>query len=151
MSIKLNKRKTLRWSAICILIAASCICASAQSGSTPDAVIQDFYKWYIVAVDSGKDPMKGARTTLKKYVTLRFINQIARDEARGVVDVDPFVQTQEWDKEWANNVTVSDLKVKATTATAIMTFGSDTYPRVAVTLVKASGVWKIDRVKDATK
>ena len=122
------------------------VTASRADVKSPETVLQEFYKWYIIAVDNGTDPMKGARTTLKKYVTLRFINQVARDEELGA---DAFVQTQEWDKEWANHVTVSNLKVKATTATAIVTFGSSDYPRVSVTLVKAAGVWKIDRVKEA--
>lgn len=125
--------------------AAAGISSRAALG-TPDSVIKDFYKWYITAIDNNEDPMKKGKATLKKYVTLRFINQVARDEELGA---DAFVQTQEWDKEWANHVTVSNLKVKGTTATAIVTFGSDDYPRVSVTLVKAAGVWKIDRVKDA--
>ena len=120
--------------------------ASRADVKAPETVLQEFYEWYIIAVDNGTDPMKGARTTLKKYVTLRFINQVARDEELGA---DAFVQTQEWDKEWANHVTVSNLKVKAATATAIVTFGSSDYPRVSVTLVKAAGIWKIDRVKEA--
>lgn len=115
----------------------------------PEIVLQDFYKWYIIAVDKGTDPMKGPRTTLKKYVTLRLINQIAHAEARNLIDADSFVQTQEWDKEWANHVAVSNLNVKDATATAIVTFGNDNYPRVSVTLVKAAGIWKIDRVRDA--
>ena len=116
--------------------------------NTPESVIKEFYKWYIIAVDANEDPMKKGKATLKKYVTLRLISQIAREEAKGL-DADSFVMTQEWDKEWANNVTVSKLSVKAATATAIVTFGTENYPRVAVTLVKAAGIWKIDRVKDA--
>ena len=129
------------------------VTAARSDTKTPETVIQEFYEWYIIAVDNGTDPLKGSRTTLKKYVTLRLINQIVRDEARGLLEADSFVQTQEWDKEWANHVTVSDLKVKAATATAtaIVTFGSSDYPRVSVTLVKAAGVWKIDRVKEAVR
>ena len=118
---------------------------------TPESVIKDFYKWYINAIEDGPDPFKKGKTTLKKYVTLRLINQIARDEAKGL-DADAFVMTQEWDKEWANNITVSKLNIKGTTATVIVTFGTLlNYPRVAVTLVKAAGIWKIDRVKDASQ
>lgn len=126
--------------------------SSARAASnTPESVIREFYKWYIIAIEDGPDPFKKGKAKLKTYVTLRLINQIARDEAKGL-DADAFVMTQDWDKEWANNVTVSKLNIKGTTATAIVTFGNVlNYPRVAVTLVKAAGTWKIDRVKDASK
>lgn len=136
---------------LALLGNAETVSAARSDVNTPEAVIQELYKWYIVAVDGGTDPMKSARTTLKKYVTLRLINEIVRDDAKGLLEADSFVQTQEWDKEWANHVTVSKLNVKATTATAFVTFGSPDYPRVAVTLVKAAGIWKIDRVKIAIR
>ena len=131
-----------------MLIAISFTNATAQKSNAPDSVIKDFYKWYINAVADGPDPFKKGKATLKKYVTLRLINQIAREEARGL-DADSFVQTQEWDIEWSKHVAVSKLIVKPAIATAIVTFGNDNYPRVAVTLVKAAGVWKIDRVRNA--
>jgi hypothetical protein len=117
--------------------------------ATPESVIKDFYKWYINAVEGGADPFKKGRATLQKYVTLRLIRQIERAESDGS-DADAFLQTQEWDKAWANTAVVSKLSIKSTTATAIVTFDKETnYPRVLVTLVKEAGVWKIDRVKNA--
>ena len=136
-----------------VMLVIACIVNYAAASSshaalgTPDSVIKDFYKWYINAVEDGPDPFKKGKITLKKYVTLRFIKQIERDGK----DYDEFLQTQEWDKEWANAVIVSKSSVKGATATAIVTFGTGNYPRVAVTLVKAAGIWKIDRVKDASK
>ncbi len=123
--------------------------AAQVASNTPESVIKEFYKWYINAIEDGPDPFKKGKTTLKKYVTLRLINQIARDEAKGF-DADSFVMTQEWDKEWANAVKVSKLVVKGAMATAIVTFGTEKYPRIALTLVKVAGIWKIDRVKDAS-
>lgn len=122
--------------------------AYAQA-QTPETVLREFYKWYINAIDDGGDeqPSRKGKTTMAKYVTRRLLNQIAKDKDPGA---DTFVQTQEWNRGWASNIKVSDLLVKGATATAIVTFGSETYPRVAVTLVKAAGTWKIDRVKDAT-
>ena len=82
-------------------------------------------------------------------MTLRLIKQIERDEDNGA-EADAFLQTQEWNGEWANAVKVSKLVVKGATATAIVTFGTEKYPRIALTLVKVAGIWKIDRVKDAS-
>ena len=113
------------------------------------AVIKNFYHWYINAVDAGTDPFKKGRATLQTYVTLRLIRQIERAESEGV-DADAFLQTQEWDKSWADKATVSDVRINGATATAIVTFDATTnYPRVRVTLVKDAGTWKIDRVKNA--
>ena len=116
--------------------------------SSPGAVIKNFYYWYINAVEAGTDPFKKGRATLQKYVTLRLIRQIERSET----DADTFLQSQEWDKAWAENANVSNVRVKGATATAIVTFDAATnYPRVSVTLVKVAGVWKIDRVKNAAQ
>jgi len=139
---------TLALGATLLVVFAGCNAVYAQA-QTPEAVLQEFYKWYIIAVDDGGDaqPSRKGRKRMAKYVTRRLLKQIATEEDPGA---DTFVQTQEWDRKWASNIKVSDLVVKGARATAIVTFGSETYPRVAVTLIKAAGTWKIDRVKDAT-
>ena len=132
-----------------VSIFCSVPAVNAQTGAgSPGAVIRNFYKWYIDAVDDGSDPFKQGKATLTKYVTRRLIAQISRMEAKGL-DADYFMQTQEWDRAWADNIDVPKLTGTRSTGTAIVTFGNDNYPRVAVTLVKAAGIWKIDRVKDA--
>jgi hypothetical protein len=120
-------------------------------GSSPGAVIKNFYEWYIRGIDAGTDPFVKGRKTLLKYVTLRLVKQIERAEARGA-DVDVFLYTQEFDATWADGANVSYVRVKGATATAIVTFDAATnYPRVRVTLVKEAGVWKIDGVKNSPK
>ncbi len=119
-----------------------------SDAKSPGAVIKNFYFWYINAIEAGNDPFKKGGPTLQKYVTLRLIKQIERSES----DADTFLQTQDWEAGWADNANVSNVRVKGATATAIVTFDATTnYPRVSVTLVKQAGVWKIDRVKDATQ
>ena len=79
---------------------------------------------------------------------LDLVGKVSRLQA----DADAFLQTQEWDKAWADNANVSNVRVNGSTATAIVTFDATTnYPRVAVTLVKEAGNWKIDRVKNSPK
>ncbi len=145
------KKRTAALTLVLLMTLFSNLAVNAQTGAgSPGAVIRNFYKWYIEAVDAGPDPFKQGKVTLKKYVTSRLIAQIARMEAKGL-DADYFMQTQEWDGAWANNIDVPKLTVAGSTGSAIVTFGSDNYPRVVVTLVKAAGIWKIDRVKDASK
>ncbi len=151
MTTNCHKARRLCLAAILIpmLIAASFTEAPAQT-STPESVIRSFYKWYIGAIDAGADPLKQGKAILRRYVTLRLIRQIAKDEANGL-DADEFLQTQEWDKAWADNVRVSKLAVKGEAATAIVTFNRGEYPRVFVTLVKDAAVWKLDKVKNAQR
>lgn len=158
--MKKNK-SSLRWCLMTILVlSVSLASVSFANGShnfkhwvkrdakSPGAVIKNFYYWYINAVEAGTDPFKKGRATLQKYVTLRLIKQIEKSET----DADAFLQTQEWDKAWADNANVSNVRVNGSTATAIVTFDATTnYPRVAVTLVKEAGNWKIDRVKNSPK
>ncbi|MEP6789073.1 MAG: DUF3828 domain-containing protein [Acidobacteriota bacterium] len=141
------KTLTLTFSTVLLIAFAEHILVNAQT-RMPETVLKDFYQWYIRAVDVGPDPFRRSKPTMRKYVTVRLMEQIARDEARGL-DADSFVMTQEWDADWAKHVTVSELSIKGAKATAIVTFGKDNYPRVAVTLVKVAGIWKIDRVRDA--
>lgn len=123
---------------------------AAQTGEkSPGAVIKNFYQWYIRAIDAGTDPFVKGRKTLLKYVTPRLVKQIERAEANGE-DVDVFTYTQEFDASWADKATVTNVRLKGAMATAIVTFDATTnYPRVSVTLVKESGAWKIDKVKNA--
>ncbi len=88
----MKNRTSRRIALITILIvAAAGPAVNAQTGAgSPGAVIRNFYKWYIDAVDAGPDPFKQGKVTLKKYVTSRLIAQIARMEANGL-DADYFL------------------------------------------------------------
>lgn len=140
---------------LALLVSLSLMMAvsmAAQTGEkSPGSVIKNFYEWYIKAIDAGTDPFVKGRKTLLKYVTLRFVKQIERAEARGA-DVDVFLYTQEFDPAWADQSDVSYVRIKGATGTAIVTFDASTnYPRVRVTLVKDAGAWKIDGVKNDPK
>src|SRR2546428_1258918 len=131
--------------------------ASKPAVRSPEVVLKEFYKWYIHAGSHNIDPFKTDKATLKKYVTVRFIREIERNdklpEGQGF-DADYFLQTQDPlpsseannEAEWLKSITVSKVAIKATTATAIVTF-LDGYPKVKINLILEGGVWKIDNVK----
>src|SRR6266571_7803356 len=151
----------------CVLIVALCSTSVSAQHSTaptpavrsPEVVLKEFYKWYIRAGSHDIDPFKKDKATLRKYVTLRFIREIERNdrlpEGEGF-DADYFLQTQDPlpssqannEADWLKSISVSKIAIKGTTATAIVTF-FDGYPKVKVSLILEGGVWKIDRVKDA--
>jgi Protein of unknown function (DUF3828) len=118
----------------------------------PEVVLKEFYRWYIHSVSRQIDPLKAGKATLRKYVTLRFIRVMERNEklpeGEGF-DADYFLQTQEDSSVTDKNISVSNVAIRGATATAIVTF-DDGYPRVKVSLTKEGGVWKIDNVKDAS-
>ena len=130
--------------------------AAARS---PEVVLLEFYKWYIHAGCHDLDVFKKDKATLKKYVTVRFIREIERNErlpeGQGF-DADYFLQTQDPlpssqdnnEAEWLKHIVVSKVAIKGTTATAMVTF-FDGYPKVRVTLMQEAGAWKINRVANA--
>ena len=126
--------------------------AASTMDRSPEIVLAEFYKWYIHSTGRNVDPIKAGKATLKKYVTLRFIRVIERNdklpEGEGF-DADYFLQTQEETSATAR-IVVSNVAVKGATATAIVTF-DEGYPRVRVSLVREGGAWKIDNVKNAAR
>jgi hypothetical protein len=122
--------------------------SSTTAAGSPEVVIKEFYKWYIHAGSHDIDPFKTDKATLKKYVTLRFIREIERNdklpEGRGF-DADYFLQTQDPlpssqsnnEADWLKSISVSKVVLKGTTATAIVTF-LDGYPKVKVSLITRS-------------
>ena len=119
---------------------------NAPAQTTPEAVTNTFYNGYIRSFAKGVDPF-GKRSTLKKHLTARLIKeQVTAHEASQ--DADYFLQSKEYHAEWENNFNISEPVVKGATATAFVTFPDD-HSRVKVTLRKAAGAWKIDRVENA--
>ncbi len=144
----------------CALIVALCsmsVAAQHTTSSTterpPEIVLREFYKWYVHSMSRNVDPLKAGKATLKKYVTLRFIRVIERNdklpEGEGF-DADYFLQTQEDSAVTTKNIVVSNVAIRGATASAIVTF-DEGYPRVRVSLIQEGGAWKIDNVKNAPK
>ena|SRR2546421_10787751 len=132
--------------------AAQLTAESSPVARSPEVVLKEFYKWYIRAASRQIDPLKAGKATLMKYVTPRFIHVIERNEklpeGEGF-DADYFLQTQEDSSVTDKNISISNVSVKGTTASAVVTFDGG-YPRVKVSLLKEGGVWKIDNVKDGS-
>jgi hypothetical protein len=151
--LKLSENKVVNVVTLMLILASSITftISARAADQTPDSVIKDFYKWYINTIDSGVEPTVKGRPTLKRFITVRLLKQVDREEKFDDADVDSILPTQEWDKTWANSVKVSKLTVKGVTATAIVTFRSESYPKLLISLVQEAGVWKIDRVKDVSQ
>lgn len=122
---------------------------SAEAGS-PERVIRDFYSWYVHGLVNNRDPFKGERTELKRFATTRLINEI--DKARkgpDGLDGDYFLDAQDFDKEWAKNITVSNAVIRNGRATVEVELkGSEVGTRnLLVDLAWERGSWKVDKVQ----
>ena len=136
-------------------VAAQPATASTPAARSPEVVLKEFYKWYIFATNHYKkatNPYEGGRATLKKYVTLKFIRAIERNEKlpedADAFDADYFLLDQDTSGYSAKNISVSNVAVKGTTATAIVSFYRGDDRGVKVSLRQEGGVWKIDKVND---
>jgi len=139
--------------------ATRCTTVSSVVGAPPNAVVEEFYKWYIHSVSHQIDPFKAGKPTLQKYVTLRFmrkLERIAREMASGGYDGDYFLEAQRdypdspnLEDEWIKNMSTSKLVIKGPTAEVTISFGENgALAKERISLVQEGGAWKIDNVKN---
>jgi hypothetical protein len=122
---------------------------SRAPGSNPSDAVRGFYRWYVTALIGNGQPMKN-RKEMKRFVTERLLKEIEIKE-KGLIglDYDYFVASQDFDDLWAKNITVSNLKVSGTKATAevLLAGKGEMRRRLQVSLVEDDSVWKVDKVK----
>jgi hypothetical protein len=141
--------QSLRSATLCIaLLATSFTVTSAQSNTMPERRVKDFYSWYLKAMVKGKDPTKN-KTLTNSYLSLRF-SRWYYSKAGQDSDSDVFVNSQEWNDAWADNIEVGKaVLISDKTAALHVTLSSppdEFVMKLQVNLVKEGGKWKIDRV-----
>jgi hypothetical protein len=117
--------------------------------TAPERVIHEFYQWYVQALLDNKNPLEQDRATLRRYVTTRLIREIdhMRKGPDGL-DGDYFVDAQDFDRDWAKNISVSNVEIQGARATATVALkGREAGTRtLRVTLAQEAGAWKVDKV-----
>ncbi len=131
-----------------MLIVVSFGGVNGQSNKTPEGRVQNFYSWYLKAINEERDPAKD-RTVMRSHLSAKlgkwFYSKAGQD-----LDADYFVGSQEWNEKWADNVNIGELTINRTTATVNISLGAasdDWVMRLRIGLVKEGTTWKIDRVK----
>jgi len=136
--------------AVVIGSAASNSHAQGDAGSPPpEKMIRDFYSWYLKSMQDGKDPFQDRRSELKRFATARLIQEIDRArKSEDGIGSDPFLDAQDFDKDWAKNITVSNVSIKGDTATAdVQLRGREMgTQKLRLNLRQESGAWKVDKV-----
>jgi len=125
--------------------------AYAQSQETPEAVVKNFYKWYLTELGAERNPRNNRQMVLK--ASSRRLGKWYFSPAYSEWGADYFLNAQDFDEHWAKNLTVSRAVVRGNTATIKLTlavpktsYGSAYKRVISVKLVKESGAWKIDTV-----
>ena len=135
-------------------VAAQHSIASTPTARSPEILLKEFYKWYIDSINHYKkatNPYEGGRARLKRYVSVRYLRAIDRNEKRppesDAFDLDYFLldQTGGYTEK---NISVSKVAIQGTAATAIVSFYRGDDRGVKVSLRQEGGVWKIDKVND---
>jgi hypothetical protein len=123
--------------------------AAEPSAANPSDAIRNFYRWYVAELIANHNPMEN-RKELRRFATERLLKEIDRmKKGPDGLDGDYFVDAQDFDELWAKNITVSDVKVSGTKASAevLLAGKGDMRRRLQVSLVKDGGIWKVDKVK----
>jgi hypothetical protein len=138
------------------LVVAFGFCSGARAAepsvapaANPSESIRGFYRWYVTELVANRNPLEN-RKELKRFATERLLKEIDRmKKGPDGLDGDYFVDAQDFDGLWANNITVSDVKISGAKATAAVLLAGkgDMRRRLQVSLVKGGSAWKVDKVK----
>jgi hypothetical protein len=134
---------------VVVLGFSSATKAAEPSAENPSDSMRNFYRWYVTELIANHSPMENG-TELKRFATERLLKEIDRmKKGPDGLDGDYFVDAQDFDPLWAKNISISDVKISGTKASAevLLAGKGDMRRRLQVSLVKDGGVWKVDKVK----
>jgi hypothetical protein len=138
---------------VCVLLVCACGAhaqSPASSQNTPQATLTAFYHWYLEELAKSRDPLHDDRAKIEVYVSKGLLREIdRRSKSAEGLDEDYFIRAQDYLEDWASNIVVSEVQIKGTTASAVVTLGSTKQSRhpLSLNLIKEGDAWKISKVK----
>jgi len=122
--------------------------------ATPEAALRLFYPWYLGEMMKGRVPL--TEEHMQDYVaadTLRniiFMMNRPNGGKRGLRE-DYFLQSKDYFDDWGDHIAVSEMTIDGDNASALVALGdpAQATQRLALTLVREDGGWKISRVNPA--
>ena len=123
-----------------------------QGTATPEATVHSFYQTYLHSLNQQEDPLTKRRTELRKFITTRLMSVLDRARKRGL-EYDFFLDAQDFDKEWEQNITTEVANIQGDEAIVNLTLqgGPIGVHKLRIGLKKQAGGWKIDSVNARTK
>jgi Protein of unknown function (DUF3828) len=139
---------------ISLLTAFAFLNINAQTGgSSPEATIKGFYKWYVTEISKNKFPLTEQPAKMKQFITVGCYKLYRNIYDKREFEADYFIAAQDWDEKWATNVKVSNLKINGNKAAAsVMLDGKDDFDsKLKLKLIRQKGIWKIDVFESQSK
>lgn len=139
--------------ALCLLSFSLSPAARAAGGEEEKvtARLREFYAFYVHALNADLDMLKKENAAkLKPYITARFLHAVDKmRKGPDGLDGDPYIDAQDWGKDWGKNVTVQNIKLGTgghATAEVVLQ-DKEWRHRLHVKLATEDGVYKIDGVQ----
>jgi hypothetical protein len=124
--------------------------------ATPEAAVRLFYPWYLGEMMKGRLPLAEERERMQDYIaedTLRDITFMMKRPNGGKpgLQEDYFLKAKSYFDDWADHIAVSEVTIDGDTASALVALGDPAQGahRLALTLEREDGRWKISRVNEA--
>ena len=122
--------------------------------ATPEAAVRLFYPWYLGEMMKGRVPLTEER--MHDYVAEDTLRDIAFMMKRPIggkrgLQEDYFLKAKDYFDDWAEHIAVPEVTIDGDTASALVALGDPAQgtKRLALTLVREGGGWKISRVNEA--
>ena len=141
---------------LALLASSAHAVIAAPPDRSPEDTIREFYRWYVKALVAEANPLD-QKAKMKQFATARLRNEIERlstvdsDMDGGGLSYDPIILGQDFDKDWATNITVREVKVKGDSAEATVELrGREiAYHKLNIALLREDGAWKVDKIDSA--
>lgn len=115
----------------------------------PELAAAQFYRWYMQSLAINQDPLRQSPVQMSAYVSRDLISELKRRKSRKGLRADYFIQAQEAMDDWTTDIRVVQPRIQGNIATVVVVLGAtdDTRRKLALTLTREGGDWKISTVR----
>ncbi len=140
--------------AISFWLLAGQLAHAAEVARPPEAVVSEFYQWYMKELAADRNPLLDKNKSLSNYVSVSLLQQIKRKmSSKDGMENDYFIQAQDYLDDWMTSIAVAAPAVNGDVATTKLTLGATDQSRseLDVTLRREKTEWKITQVQPHDK
>ncbi len=121
----------------------------SRTARTPEATVEEFYKWYAHMLRENRDPITQEENALQQYVASALIEKIQKQiNSPEGLESDYFTKAQDYFDDWETDVSATEAKISNDKASTTVTLGANDKSKykLYVILTKEGDAWKIMRV-----
>jgi len=146
--------KTITLFAVSIALSVLFFAGPAAAKDSPEQAAKAFYEWYLKEANASRFPIRDDKPQMRARASARLTRWLF-SKAYEEYGADYFLDAQDYDENWANNITARRISLKGPKATVKLTmsvpkgtqsgFGTRS---LTIGLVNEAGAWKIDSVNN---